>query len=276
MPIFPIDSYNTGMRLKDLRTDYKLTILQLSHLLECGKSSISNIETGRNRLSPEMMDKYIRFFGVSAEWILGYSNIQYTEACLKYAEDSGSYIEDCFDDIPIEYAHYALRKEHYSLYVRANILVICNTLAHSANPDILEIAMGFGKNLIQLLNKDIQVPVYSHDAWEVEMLTPAIIHAFDKLDMVANSDYRSIEITSVMGYQEYYQMQLEDILHFCVGQYDAQIGVAQFFIEKIYEDLRARIEYIGTSDDLEELEAILMTAYENSHQYNTDDTEIQF
>lgn len=58
-------------RLKELRLEKGLTQLELSKILNIGRSSIGEWENMRNEPSLEMLVKIARFFGVTTDYLLG-------------------------------------------------------------------------------------------------------------------------------------------------------------------------------------------------------------
>jgi len=62
-----------GMKLKTLRQSRGLTQKQLADFLELVPASVSSYETGGNYPSAEVIVKLCRFFGVSADYLLGLS-----------------------------------------------------------------------------------------------------------------------------------------------------------------------------------------------------------
>ncbi len=57
--------------LSELRKDKGLTQGELARIFYTSQRTISNWETGRNEPPYEMLVKYVKFFGVSADYILG-------------------------------------------------------------------------------------------------------------------------------------------------------------------------------------------------------------
>ena len=58
-------------RLKSLRTDKGLSILELSKILNVGHSSISRWENNQARICAEQLVDIAKFFGVSTDYLLG-------------------------------------------------------------------------------------------------------------------------------------------------------------------------------------------------------------
>lgn len=60
-------------RLKELRTSRGLTLMQLSDFLGVDYSTLGHIERGRRGFSVESLERACKFFGVSADYLLGKS-----------------------------------------------------------------------------------------------------------------------------------------------------------------------------------------------------------
>ncbi|MGN0520936.1 MAG: helix-turn-helix domain-containing protein [Candidatus Fimenecus sp.] len=58
-------------RLRGLREDRDLTQTQLAEILHTSQKAISNWENGRNEPPYDILIKYAKFFGVSADYLLG-------------------------------------------------------------------------------------------------------------------------------------------------------------------------------------------------------------
>ena len=75
-------------RFKLLRTQYKLSISKFAKILNMkSPTSITNIEKGRALPSVEMIYKIISLFGVSVDWLMGASEIQYNESLIASIEE---------------------------------------------------------------------------------------------------------------------------------------------------------------------------------------------
>ena len=64
-------------RLKQLRKEKGLTIIELGKHLQCSGASISHYEKGDREPSHETLMKYAEFFGVSIDFLLGRSEKRY-------------------------------------------------------------------------------------------------------------------------------------------------------------------------------------------------------
>lgn len=60
-----------GIRLKELRTERKVTQTELAKALGCSQSMIAQWETHRNKPTEDFIVKAAKFFGVSADYLLG-------------------------------------------------------------------------------------------------------------------------------------------------------------------------------------------------------------
>ena len=63
-----------GKRLKELRTEKKLSQKALAEIIETNNSSICVWECGRSEPSLDAVIKLCRFFDVSADYLLGLSD----------------------------------------------------------------------------------------------------------------------------------------------------------------------------------------------------------
>ena len=129
------DLCEIGRHWKLIRTAYGLTLSDVADLLNIkSKATIFRIEENRNSLSVELLNKFSRVFSVSFDWLFGVSQIPYIESYIqKNEEDLLSIIEilslnslscKAIDEIPNEYLNVSLRKKHFSLSVRANIVFL--------------------------------------------------------------------------------------------------------------------------------------------------------
>lgn len=129
------DLCEIGRHWKLIRTAYGLTLSDVADLLNIkSKATIFRIEENRNSLSIELLNKFSRVFSVSFDWLFGVSQIPYIESYIqKNEEDLLSIIEilslnslscKAIDEIPNEYLNVSLRKKHFSLSVRANIVFL--------------------------------------------------------------------------------------------------------------------------------------------------------
>ena len=86
MPL-SIDKSFIAKRVRMLRTDYTLTTTELAILLGFKrKTSITAIEVGRSVPSYDVLMYIVQLFGVSMDWLMGYSDIQYDEEVLLNVE----------------------------------------------------------------------------------------------------------------------------------------------------------------------------------------------
>ena len=75
-------------RFKLLRTQYKLSTPKFAKLLNMkSPTSITNIENGRALPSFEMFVKIAKLFGISIDWLMGVSEIQYNEPLIAAIEN---------------------------------------------------------------------------------------------------------------------------------------------------------------------------------------------
>ena len=62
------------LRLKNLREESNLTLRQLSQKLDISYSSLGKYEREEQQPSIDTLIKIAKFFGVSTDYLLGYSN----------------------------------------------------------------------------------------------------------------------------------------------------------------------------------------------------------
>lgn len=63
-------------RLKELRIEKSLTQQELSQIIKCGQSSISNWEKGTREIDAVMAAKFADFFEVSVDYFMKRTNIR--------------------------------------------------------------------------------------------------------------------------------------------------------------------------------------------------------
>lgn len=63
-------------RLKELRIEKSLTQLELSEIMKCGQSSISNWENGKREIDAVMAVKFANFFDVSVDYFMKRTNLR--------------------------------------------------------------------------------------------------------------------------------------------------------------------------------------------------------
>ena len=107
------DLCEIGRHWKLIRTAYALTLSDVADLLNIkSKATIFRIEENRNSLSVELLNKFSRVFSISFDWLFGVSQNPYIDSC------------KVLNEIPNEYWNITLRKKHFSLSVRANIVFL--------------------------------------------------------------------------------------------------------------------------------------------------------
>lgn len=70
-------------RINELRVKANLTQKQLAKKCDCTQQQINYFEKGQRRISPDMMHKLALFFGVSADFLMGW-------------DDTGNYIPQMY------------------------------------------------------------------------------------------------------------------------------------------------------------------------------------
>ena len=61
-------------RIRDLREDRDMTQRQLAAVLNCSQQVYSNYELGQRDIPTDILIKICKFYGVSADYILGISD----------------------------------------------------------------------------------------------------------------------------------------------------------------------------------------------------------
>lgn len=77
---------NQGARIKSVRTALGLTLEKFGNRLGVGKTAISKIERGENRLSDQMARSISREFNVSYEWLTTGTGEMFLEETDDYSE----------------------------------------------------------------------------------------------------------------------------------------------------------------------------------------------
>lgn len=67
---------NYTERIKELRQDHDLTQKQIAAMLDVAQNSYSQYESGNRAIPIEMLIKLCKFYDVSADYMLGISNIK--------------------------------------------------------------------------------------------------------------------------------------------------------------------------------------------------------
>ena len=67
--------YNFNMRLKELRSNNKMTQSKLAQELHIGQNTYSQYETEKHQIPIEMLIKLAKLYNVSVDYILGLTNI---------------------------------------------------------------------------------------------------------------------------------------------------------------------------------------------------------
>lgn len=264
---FSIDKSFIAKRVRMLRNDYTLTTTELAILLGFKrKTSITAIEVGRSVPSYEVLMYIVQLFGVSMDWLMGYSDIQYDAEVLLSVEKicpSIPLMELNMEAIPDDYLNVQLRAEKYTPWARGNIIYFRNLLGNIEYRDTeLKNRVCRAKDQLKnLLISDQHILVYGRTAFEVTCLIPQIIKTFAELGISATPGYRSVTIHSVLGIQTDIEMSNEDIVFFCIENYDVQAGAACFFIEKLYSGLKENPLVQGNEHMKERLEELWQQAY---------------
>ena len=68
-------------RMKSLREDHDLTQAQVAKLLNKSQQGYNHIETGRAELKIEDLIILCRFYGVTADYLIGISDVLSPNAC---------------------------------------------------------------------------------------------------------------------------------------------------------------------------------------------------
>lgn len=75
-------------RCKELREDLnpKINQTELGKILNMSQKKISRLETGRVQITPDEIEIYCRFFNVSSDYLLGFTD-EFKEFVKKQGED---------------------------------------------------------------------------------------------------------------------------------------------------------------------------------------------
>lgn len=131
---------NFRSNFKQIRQAYNLTLADMADIL-ClrSRSTLSELENGNNKkmLAMDSMMQLSKVFAVSLDWLFGYTDKPYCEPQIMDIEDSLLDIYSRYDPegymdihdtdnnidiwIPNAYLDYEIRRQTYSLPVRANI-----------------------------------------------------------------------------------------------------------------------------------------------------------
>lgn len=139
-------SEKIAANFKKTRLAYDFSIKNISDLLDLKTTSvIGNIETHKGNPSLNLLIKFALTFGVSIDWLLGFSDIIFTPASVSVAEKD---LENRLSNTDTSLALYMLlnnydkwqdpnsRQQHYSLAVRANIIALSNWVLQNPKPDL--------------------------------------------------------------------------------------------------------------------------------------------
>ena len=130
-----IDKNIFGQQIKILRTKYKLSIKNLSDILDI--KSTSNIAYWEsNKVFPQfsLFRRITLLFGISADWLIGHSNEPYNETFISAIENKiinnlsemkkNNTFQILFENLPKKWLSYESRKTTYSLDERADIIFL--------------------------------------------------------------------------------------------------------------------------------------------------------
>lgn len=151
-------------RLKQVRLAYVLSTKNLAQFL--GIKSGSNItfwETGKQKPSLEALELFCFSFGISVDWLMGYSSSPYNDEFLTLAEEELLSIPNPFNPsllylphlkwIPNEYLDANLRKATYSFPVRANIIFLLHNYLSTSLEAIKTQEQLLGENRSTILDQ---------------------------------------------------------------------------------------------------------------------------
>lgn len=85
-------------RLRDLRTERGWTQEELGTKLKVQKSAVSKYEIGRSALTDELIEQLCKIFDVSADYLLGLSNIRSCNRCPLTAGQGDRIIQESLRD----------------------------------------------------------------------------------------------------------------------------------------------------------------------------------
>lgn len=130
---------------KKTRLAYDFSIKNVSDLMGLRTTSvIGNIETHKGNASLNLLLKFAVTFGVSVDWLLGFSDTIFTPGSVSIAEqelekrlsisDSSFALRMLLNDD--NWRDPNIRKQHYSLAVRTNIVALSNWVLQNPKPDL--------------------------------------------------------------------------------------------------------------------------------------------
>ena len=130
---------------KKTRLAYDFSIKNISDLIDLKTTSvIGNIETCKGTPSLSLLVKFAITFGVSVDWLLGFSDIVFTPSSVSTAEkdlearlsntDASMSLRILLSDD--NWKDPDIRQQHYSLAVRANIVALSNWVLQNPKPDL--------------------------------------------------------------------------------------------------------------------------------------------
>lgn len=147
-----------------MRLAYVLSTKNLAQFL--GIKSGSNItfwETGKQKPSLEALELFCFSFGISVDWLMGYSYSPYNDEFLTLAEEELLSIPNPFNPsllylphlkwIPNEYLDANLRKATYSFPVRANIIFLLHNYLSTSLEAIKTQEQLLGENRSTILDQ---------------------------------------------------------------------------------------------------------------------------
>jgi len=128
-------------RLKHLQTTYHLSLSELGECIGVQKTAVALYESGKNMPSFETLINIANLFGVTIDWLVGRSDIPYTEDSVKASENFMAERKREFDDQNLIDKYTKLHSEiisdknlvkespaiynsHDQLAIRANISVL--------------------------------------------------------------------------------------------------------------------------------------------------------
>jgi len=148
--------------IKYLRSHYQLSLAQLADILEKSRTTISQLESGKVKLSQDFLIDLANFFAVSLDWLTGRSEEPYSEPVIKHLED----------ELVALYHDVNLSKNQNLIYYKASIILYLSKDYFSYNDEYtLEqradviFALNFWKYAANLLDEEgydsQQIPIQS-------------------------------------------------------------------------------------------------------------------
>lgn len=102
---FEINKYEIGERLKKVREEHGKTQEQVAKMLDVSRNTIANYESGTNNISLDKLNKYIKTFDVSYEYLIfgreGISDYELYQKIQKFSGEDKEIIDYLITILPM-------------------------------------------------------------------------------------------------------------------------------------------------------------------------------